>query len=105
MARNAKGGIEELLSSLFDRIADRVAERMGTRAPSGGGKGGRKARGGGAKNGRRKGAGRTLDMSCRVEGCKNKSRGPRFGFICDEHRKKLSKKDQAAAREAWNARK
>jgi hypothetical protein len=32
------------------------------------------------------------------------SRGPRFGFICDEHRKKLSKREQAAAREVWNAK-
>ena len=44
---------------------------------------------------------RTLDMSCRVAGCKKVSRGPRFGFICDEHRKKLSAKDQRDAREKW----
>jgi hypothetical protein len=49
--------------------------------------------------------GRKLDMRCRVEGCKNVSRGPRFGFICDEHRKKLSAKEQTAAREKWNAKK
>lgn len=47
------------------------------------------------------GRGRKLDMSCRVEGCKNVSRGPRFGFICDEHRKKLSAKEQRDAREKW----
>lgn len=45
--------------------------------------------------------GRKLDMSCRVDGCKNTSRGPRFGFICDEHRKKLSAKEQRDAREKW----
>lgn len=45
--------------------------------------------------------GRKLDLHCRVEGCKNISRGPRFGFICDEHRKKLSAKEQQAAREKW----
>jgi hypothetical protein len=45
--------------------------------------------------------GRKLDMSCRVEGCKNTSRGPRFGFICDEHRKKLNAREQLAAREKW----
>src|SRR4029077_254931 len=28
--------------------------------------------------------GRGLDMRCRVEGCKNTSRGPRFGYICDK---------------------
>lgn len=47
---------------------------------------------------------RKLDMHCRVAGCKNLSRGPRFGFICDDHRKQLSKKDQEAARVAWNAK-
>ena len=45
--------------------------------------------------------GRKLDMHCRVEGCKNDSRGPRFGFICDDHRKKLSAKEQRDARETW----
>lgn len=45
--------------------------------------------------------GRKLDMHCRVEGCKNDSRGPRFGFICDEHRKKLSVKEQRESREKW----
>ena len=45
--------------------------------------------------------GRKLDMHCRVEGCKNGSRGPRFGFICDDHRKKLSAREQRDAREKW----
>lgn len=47
---------------------------------------------------------RALDMSCRVEGCSNRSRGPRAGFICDEHRAGLSPDEQRAARERWNAR-
>ena len=47
---------------------------------------------------------RTLDMSCRVEGCPNRSRGPRAGFICDQHRAQLSREEQLAARELWNAR-
>lgn len=56
---------------------------------------------------KRRGAnkGRKLDMSCRVDGCKNDSRGPRFGFICDDHRKKLSVKEQRDAREKWNTKK
>ena len=33
-------------------------------------------------------------MRCRVEGCKNISRGPRFGYICDKHRSELSAKEQ-----------
>src|SRR4051812_7921425 len=47
---------------------------------------------------------RSLDMSCRVEGCTNRSRGPRVGFICDAHRAELSPDEQRAARERWNAR-
>jgi hypothetical protein len=47
---------------------------------------------------------RTLDMSCRVEGCPNRSRGPRAGFICDLHRAQLSPEEQREARERWNSR-
>ena len=48
---------------------------------------------------------RPLDMSCRVEGCTNRSRGPRAGFICDLHRLELTPDEQTKARDAWNARK
>ena len=92
--------VEDLLGRLIDGLADRFVERVsGQLKTSGGGRGAGKA-----KASRRGRPGRALDMSCRVEGCKNRSRGPRFGFICDEHRKKLSKKDQQAARDAWKAR-
>ena len=47
---------------------------------------------------------RSLDMSCRVEGCPNRSRGPRAGFICDTHRAQLSPEEQKAARTRWNDR-
>ena len=47
--------------------------------------------------------GRSLDMRCRVEGCKNISRGPRFGYICDKHRSELTAKQQREARAKWNA--
>jgi len=47
---------------------------------------------------------RMLDMSCRVEGCPNRSRGPRAGFICDMHRAQISPEEQKEARERWNAR-
>jgi len=49
------------------------------------------------------GGGRRLDMRCRVAGCKNTSRGPRFGYICDKHRSELSAKEQREARAKWNA--
>jgi hypothetical protein len=44
-----------------------------------------------------------VDMNCRVEDCPNRSRGPRFGYMCEDH-SKLSKKAQQAARDAWNAK-
>ena len=47
---------------------------------------------------------RALDMSCRVDGCPNRSRGPRAGFICDQHRAELSADEQRQTRERWNAR-
>lgn len=47
---------------------------------------------------------RPLDMTCRVEGCPNRSRGPRVGFICDLHRAQLSPDEQREARERWNQR-
>ena len=47
---------------------------------------------------------RTLDMSCRVPGCPNRSRGPRAGFICDTHRAQLAPVEQKEARDSWNAR-
>ena len=47
---------------------------------------------------------RTLDMSCRVEGCPNRSRGPRAGFICETHRAQLSPQEQLEARIRWKAR-
>ena len=47
---------------------------------------------------------RTLDMTCRVEACPNRSRGPRVGFICDLHRAQLSPEEQREARERWNIR-
>ncbi len=90
MARKPSlGALEEILGQMVDRLADRFNARVKT-----GGSGA-------ARRSARKG--KKLDMTCRVEGCTNKSRGPRFGFICDDHRKKLGKKEQQAAREAWKA--
>jgi hypothetical protein len=86
--------VEQLSTSLRDRVSSIVTElERDARA--------RLGRGSASRRGRRR---RKLDMRCRVAGCRRMSRGPRFGFICDEHRKKLSKKEQAAAREAWNAK-
>ena len=40
------------------------------------------------------------DMSCRYPGCKNRSKGPRFRFLCEEHLK-LPKKKQDAVLAKW----
>jgi hypothetical protein len=89
--------------SLFNRFMDQlsaaIAQRINGRggaaaAPAAKGRKGRK----GSKL-----AGRKLDMSCRVAGCKNVSGGPRHGFMCAEHQK-LPKKEQMAARDAWKAK-
>ena len=53
---------------------------------------------------KQKRARRTLDMSCRAEGCPNRSGGPRAGFFCDQHRGQLSPDEQEATRARWNER-
>jgi hypothetical protein len=50
----------------------------------------------GAARGASKLRGRKLDMRCRYPGCKNRSKGPRFRFLCEQHLK-LPKKQQDAA--------
>ncbi len=80
------------LALLIDRLADAVAARIGKLAQSS------------TPSHRSPLAGKRLDMRCRVAGCTNRSGGPRWGFICESHRKKLSKKDQQAARDAWKAK-
>ena len=81
------------LSTLLDRFVDQLAGEIATRA--------RRQFGSAAGLGRR-GARHKLDMRCRVNGCKNRSRGPRFGYICDVHQAKLSKREQQAARDSFN---
>jgi hypothetical protein len=43
------------------------------------------------------------DMRCRYPGCKNRSKGPRFRFLCEEHLK-LPKKKQDEVLAKWEAR-
>lgn len=99
MAKNNRsGGFDEMFAGLVDRLAEAVASRL-----SGRGAAGKPAAAKAKRGGRRANAGRKLDMSCRIEGCKNRSGGPRNGFMCEEH-KKLPKKEQQAARDAWKAK-
>jgi hypothetical protein len=99
----ASAGPRDHFKSLSRGAQDKILASASREAPRERGS----ARTAGAANGRRKRRGPRgpLDMKCRVEGCKNMSRGPRFGFICDEHRKSLGKKAQEEAREKYKAKK
>jgi len=81
---------------LVDRFAQLFADRIAAALPRG------TPRNGAASGARGAGklAGRKLDMRCRYPGCKNRSKGPRFRFLCAEHLK-LPKKKQEAALAQW----
>ena len=79
---------------LVARFAETFADRIMAALPKAGG---------GVRNGVSKLRGRKLDMRCRYPGCKNPSKGPRFRFFCDEHRK-LPKKEQDTALAKWAER-
>ncbi len=79
-------------------VADRLAPLLAQTAPR---RGPGRPPGSGAGQKLR---GRKLDMRCRYPGCKNKSKGPRFRFLCADHLK-LSKKDQEAALAKWAGKK
>jgi Bacterial regulatory protein, Fis family len=52
---------------------------------------------GGANKGQR------ADMKCRIAGCTRRSRGPRFGWMCDRH-EALPEAVKRQARARWNDR-
>ena len=79
---------------LVDRFAQLFAERISAVLASSPPRGV-------SRNGvARKLRGRKLDMRCHYPGCKNRSKGPRFRFLCEEHLK-LPKKEQDAALAKW----
>jgi hypothetical protein len=43
------------------------------------------------------------DMHCRVEGCKSRSKGPGFGYMCEEHMK-LPKAEQRKAQDTYRVK-
>jgi hypothetical protein len=78
--------------ALTKRFAQIFAERVSAALPRAG------------RNGiARKAGSLKRDMSCRYPGCKNRSKGPRFRFLCEEHLK-LPKKKQEAALAKWAAK-
>jgi hypothetical protein len=80
--------------ALVERFAQLFADRISAALPA--------PTRGGPRNGaasKRRGAKR--DMSCRYPGCKNRSKGPRFRFLCEEHLKLPKKKqDEVLAKAA-----
>ena len=78
----------DLFTQFVNHLAEAVAARLG-----GSGKKASSARPGGKSRKARK----PLDMRCRIPSCKNRSKGPRFAFICAEHLASMSKKQIAAA--------
>jgi hypothetical protein len=73
---------------LVERFAQLFAERVAAALPRNG------SPGGGGRRGLKR------DMSCRYPGCKNRSKGPRFRFLCAEHLK-LPKKKQDEVLAKW----
>jgi len=80
---------------IFNQIAELIAERAARKINES------------VQRGMRDGAravsalkGRRLDMRCHYPGCKNRSKGPRFRFMCEQHMK-LSKREQIVALETW----
>ena len=75
--------------ALVDRFAQMFAERVSAALPRPG------------RNGvTRKAGSLKRDMSCRYPACKNRSKGPRFRFLCEEHLK-LPKKKQDDVLAKW----
>jgi hypothetical protein len=96
MARPSSHPFDLLARRFAEIVADRVAAAIPA-APR---------RGLGRPPGFSAGAklrGRKLDMRCRYPGCKNKSKGPRFRFLCEKHLK-LPKAEQNAALAKWAAK-
>jgi hypothetical protein len=75
---------------LAERFAQIFAERVAAALPKGG------------RNGVARRAGTIKrDMRCRYPGCKNRSKGPRFRFLCEKHLKLPKKKqDEVLAKAA-----
>lgn len=76
----------DLLLKFANVLADLIVKRLGPAL----------------KPGPRRNGVRHLDMKCRIAGCKNRSRGPRFLYICLDH-EKLPKAKKLAALKAHRA--
>jgi hypothetical protein len=91
MARRSSHPFDILLHHFAQLFAEHVSAALPAPSP---GKRDGAARRRGAPSGIKR------DMRCRYPGCKNRSKGPRFRFFCEEHLK-LPKKEQDAALVKW----
>ena len=82
MARRSSHPFDALVERIAQMFANRIAGSLPRGTPRNGAAPGR--------GGRR---GLKRDMRCRYPGCKNRSKGPRFRYLCEEHLK-LPKKKQ-----------
>jgi hypothetical protein len=90
MARRSSHPFDALAERFAQVVADRLAPLL---AAAGARRGPGRPPGSGRTSALR---GRKLDMKCRYPGCRNRSKGPRFRFLCEEHLK-LPRKEQDAA--------
>lgn len=84
------------IDMLVNEIALRLMQRMGDLSSAAKPTGSAKAEKAAPAKRHSKAAGRKLDMACRAPGCKNRSKGPRFHFLCDEHLKASKEAPHAA---------
>jgi len=91
------------MEQFIDRLADAVAAKLNGALSARGAKRGhgrRGARGPSPLKGKHFSAAK---MRCPYPGCKNRSKGPKFSFLCEEHRK-LGKRAVKAAIEKAEAK-
>src|SRR5437016_3579876 len=91
MPRRSSHPFDALVEHFAQVFADRIVAALPAASRNGVTAGRPRARSGGRK----------LDMHCRYPGCKNRSKGPRFRFLCEEHLKLPKKKqDEVLAKAA-----
>jgi hypothetical protein len=92
-ARKARSRAAKLVERFAQLFAERIAASLPRGAPSNGSRNGLASKLRGLKR----------DMRCRYPGCKNRSKGPRFRYLREEHLK-LPKKKQDEALAKWEER-
>ncbi len=90
MPRRSNGFMDRFIDQFAEAVAAKLADSQS-------------ARGAKRANGRRGASplkGRNLDMRCRYPSCKNRSKGPKYHFLCEKHLKVPLRKAKAAIAKA-----